>query len=126
MVLNDFDPKTKYYRIWHVEKFIRYLASAYPNTFHLAFYACCRELYDPARHSGGVGGTKEEVMAFYKKQDEEQKQAIAQEESKNAELQDVDEIDELMPGLLSNAETRGNTDLLPPCEIQNICQVFGC
>ena len=117
MVLNDFDPKKpEFYRLFHIEKFIRTLASSFPNTFHLAFYACCRELYDTERHSGGVGGTKEEVMAFYKKQDEEQKQAIAQ----DAELQDVDEIDE-MPGLLSNAETRGNTDLLPPCEIQNIC-----
>ena len=63
VVVNEFDEKTGFYKIWKAEALIRVLAKLYPNSYHLAFFACCREVYDPFRHTGCVGGTYEEAVA---------------------------------------------------------------
>ena len=41
------------------------MASHYPNTFSVAVYACCREIYSAKRHTGYVGGTEKEAKAYY-------------------------------------------------------------
>ena len=61
MVLNDFKKSSGFYWCYNVEAMIRNFARQFQNSFHLAFYACCRETYDPARHCGGYTGTDEEV-----------------------------------------------------------------
>ena len=63
VVVNEFDKKTQYYKIWKVEAMIRLFAKLFPNSYHLSFFACCREVYDPFRHTGCVGGTQEEAVA---------------------------------------------------------------
>ena len=63
VVVNEFDKKTEFYKIWKIEALIRYFAKTYPNSYHLAIFACCREVYDPFRHTGCVGGSYEEAVA---------------------------------------------------------------
>ena len=66
MVLNEFRQSKGYYEMFKVEAMIRNFARKYQNSFHLAFYACCREIYDPERHCGGYTGTDEEVTKYFK------------------------------------------------------------
>ena len=61
VVLNEFRKSTGFYWYFKVENMLRDIAEKYQNSFHLAFYACCREIHDPNRHCGGYTGTDEEV-----------------------------------------------------------------
>ena len=51
---------------------IRVLARIFPNSYHLGFFACCREVHDPFRHTGCVGGSYDEAVAQFKALDQEQ------------------------------------------------------
>ena len=46
IVLNEFDPKKKFYKLFAAEKNIRTIADAYPNTYHVCIFACCRQLLE--------------------------------------------------------------------------------
>ena len=52
VLINEYDKKTGFYKVWNVEANIRLLASTFHNTYHIAFFACCREFYNSARHTG--------------------------------------------------------------------------
>ena len=36
--------------MWNAEQNIRTISTAYPNTYHVVLFACCREVYDPSKH----------------------------------------------------------------------------
>ena len=63
VVINEFDKSSGYYKIWKAEAMIRVLARLFPNSYHLGFFACCREVHDPFRHTGCVGGTYDDAVA---------------------------------------------------------------
>lgn len=69
--MNEFDSRTGFYKLWKVESYIRTLARLFPNTYHLAFFACCREIHDPTRHSGCVEGPRDVAVARFKEIDEQ-------------------------------------------------------
>ena len=46
VLIDEYDPKTKFYRIWQVEALIRDLSKKHSNSFHLTIFACCREYLD--------------------------------------------------------------------------------
>ena len=75
VVINDFDKQQGFYRLWKCENMIRTLARMFPNSFHLAFFACCREIFNPDSHCGGYTGTDEQVAKHFKEQDEKMKAA---------------------------------------------------
>ena len=50
-----------------MEADIRRTAKHFPNTFSVAIFACCREIYKPTKHCGLFGGTKEEAREHFKK-----------------------------------------------------------
>ena len=52
LVLNEFDPNTKFYKLLTVEDKIRTLSNTYPNIYNIAIFACCRELW---RHEDMIG-----------------------------------------------------------------------
>ena len=52
---------------------IRDIARRFQNSFHIAFFACCREIFDPTRHCGGFTGTDAEVAKYFQEQDEKEK-----------------------------------------------------
>ena len=99
IVLNEFDKREGFYKCWKAENMIRRLAEKFQNSFHLAFYACCREVYDPNRHCGGFTDTEEVSKQVSNDQEDQEEQAQ-----------------------VKNDGTRGGDDavLLPPIEIQNM------
>ena len=65
---------------------MRNFARRFQNSFHLAFYACCREIHNPARHCGGYTGTDEEVAKYFKEQDAIKKAAYETAESQKERI----------------------------------------
>ena len=51
--------------MWNTEDDIRVMSSKYPNTFSVAVYACCREIYSVKKHTGHIGGTEAEAKEHY-------------------------------------------------------------
>ena len=45
MVMNEYDPDTKFYKLLRIEDKIRSLSNSYTNVFNIAIFACCRELW---------------------------------------------------------------------------------
>lgn len=66
VLLNEFHAGTGFYRAWGVENDIRDIAETFPNSYQIAFFACCRELWNSEDHGGCIGGTKEKAEAYYK------------------------------------------------------------
>ena len=57
VLLNQFDKDTQYYKQWNIEKDCRDMAKRYKNSYIMAVFACCRELFQPTSHNGGFGGS---------------------------------------------------------------------
>ena len=74
VVLNQFDKSTRFYKMWGIEGIIRSITSMFKNTYVIAFFACCREIYDEDRHSGCYTGTDEEVQEIYRKLEQAEKE----------------------------------------------------
>ena len=45
-VVNEYDKRTGFYRLYPAEDDVRRLSKKYPNSYHLVFFACCREYYN--------------------------------------------------------------------------------
>ena len=54
ILVNEFDSAKGFYKIFGVEENIRLLAQKYPNAYLVVIYACCREIFMVAHHSGGI------------------------------------------------------------------------
>ena len=69
--LNEFNERTRYYKMWPIENDIREIAEEYPNSHQTAFFSCGRTILDLSSHSGGFK-TKEQAEQFYffKEEDE--------------------------------------------------------
>ena len=67
LLLNQFDRSSGFYKKWGAEGDIRSIAQMFPNSYQLAFFACCREVWIKTVHSGGVSGTKKEAEEYYLK-----------------------------------------------------------
>ena len=69
LLLNEFDKASNWYKMLNVEAKIRVIAEMCPNSYQLAFFACCREIYDKSVHYGVCRG-------FYKNKTEEEVEDI--------------------------------------------------
>ena len=58
VLINEFDPKTGYYRLFLVEQLMRAMSTNYHNSYHVAFFPCCREISKKDKHCGCFGPTK--------------------------------------------------------------------
>ena len=65
LVVNQCNERIGYYEWWNVEADIRRMAKNFLNTFSVAIFACCREIYKPTKHCGLFGGTKEEAHEHF-------------------------------------------------------------
>ena len=64
VLMNQFNRPSRFYKWIGVEQNVRDMAKKYPNSFHLVFFACCREIYDNTKHCGGFL-TEEEAIKYY-------------------------------------------------------------
>ena len=53
------------YTLWNTEADIRRMSFDYQNVFAVAVYACCRENHNSSKHTGHIGGTKDEAKAHF-------------------------------------------------------------
>ena len=67
LVINQCNDRIGYYDWWNVESDIRRMAGKYPNTYSVAIFACCREIYRPTYHCGLFGGSDEAAHEYFAK-----------------------------------------------------------
>ena len=72
ILLNEFDSARGFYKIFGVEEIIRLLAQKYPNAYLAVIYACCREIFMVAHHSGGISLAQVNEIKLAKKVREQQ------------------------------------------------------
>ena len=65
LVVNTFDKKTAFYKMWGVENDIRTLAKNNTNSYSVALFACCREIHNTQRHSGLFGGSEQQALTHF-------------------------------------------------------------
>jgi hypothetical protein len=70
--LNEFNSAKGFYKILAVEEIIRLLAQKYQNAYLVVIYACCREIFMVAHHSGGISLAQVNEIKLAKKVREQQ------------------------------------------------------
>ena len=61
LLLNQFNAYSGFYKFWGAEGDVRDIAESYRNSYSMVFFACCRELFIPHKHTNGFGGTEAEA-----------------------------------------------------------------
>ena len=54
ILVNEFLSGNGFYKIFGVEENVRQMAQKFPNAYLVVIYACCREIFMVAYHSGGI------------------------------------------------------------------------
>ena len=65
VLINEYDPKTGFFKIWAIEYDIRRLAKDNTNAYIIGLMACCREMFSSQKHSGLFGGTEQQVLVHF-------------------------------------------------------------
>ena len=55
ILVNEFDDKRGFYKLFGIESTVRTLSEHCKNCYFVCIFACCRELYSPQDHSNCVG-----------------------------------------------------------------------
>ena len=66
IVVNAFDKSTTFYKLYNAEGDFRDIAKKFKNSYIIAFYACCREVFDKSRHSGLFEGSYDQAVQHFK------------------------------------------------------------
>ena len=53
ILINEFDKRKGFYKIFGVEEIMRKLALKFSNAYLVVIFACCREIFLAAQHCGG-------------------------------------------------------------------------
>ena len=80
MLVNTYDKKHGFYTFWNVEIEVRGWAAQYHNSYHVVFFACCREPFNASSHRGFFG-SKEAALQHHeksKREKEELAKAVAE------------------------------------------------
>ena len=54
ILVNEFDAKRGFYRLFAAEENLRNIAQKYPNAYLVTIFACCREIHLISQHSRGI------------------------------------------------------------------------
>ena len=52
LVMNEFDKRTSFYKLFKAENGLRTLAEVCPNAYLVGIFACCRQIYDKDQMEG--------------------------------------------------------------------------
>ena len=58
IVVNEFDPYGKFYKLYRAEQRIRYSSETFNNCYFIGIFACCREIFKALKHANCI--SKEE------------------------------------------------------------------
>ena len=64
VLVNTFNKKTGFYTFWRVKLDVRGFAAMFHNSYHVVFFACCREPYSASRHCGFFGSKAEAIQHY--------------------------------------------------------------
>ena len=74
-VLNEYNKRQEFYKLFTAEKKIRCIATGMKNSYLLSIFACCRELFKLDKHCRCIfAESKKEAKKLLKAKDEKQKQ----------------------------------------------------
>ena len=76
-MVNEFEPKKGFYKLFNAEQQIRLSATMNKNSYQITIFACCRQLYDEQKMKGFY--SQEQVNDYYLEIDE---QSASDEETK--------------------------------------------
>jgi hypothetical protein len=115
LIVDEFDARSKFYKLCNAESKVKAQAAKHNHSMHLAFFACCREIYSNTKHKDGLPGpisAAEACLQARAKAIEEKKMYEANYKSNldaaNAKIKDQqEEIDQLQK---SRKEARQNSD----------------
>ena len=62
ILLSDYDPQTKFYKMFNVEYHIRWIADELKNAYVVAFLRCDKVTHYPKRHTGIRASETEETL----------------------------------------------------------------
>ena len=65
VLINTFDKKTGFYRVWGIEAEIRKYAKNNKNSYVIGLMACCREMHSTKKHSGHFGGSMQQAQVYF-------------------------------------------------------------
>ena len=65
ILINEFDKRSGFYKMWSIETNIRNWASRNTNTYIIGLFACCREIFSTKRHCGLFGGTEQQACVHF-------------------------------------------------------------
>ena len=67
VLVNTFNRKRNFYEFWPVEADVRDISGKYRNSYVVALFACCREIYSTKNHSKLFGGTEQQAYVHFDK-----------------------------------------------------------
>ena len=72
ILLNQFDKSKGFYKILGVEEDMRKKAAQFSNAYLITIFACCREIFLVAQHSGGISREQVKVIQLAQKVKDQQ------------------------------------------------------
>ena len=91
VLINEFDTNTRFYKFLGIENKVRFFANSYSNSYVMAFFACCREIWDPTKHCNCFASI-EEGQKFYAEKRSFEIANAEQEKGKDEEEKDLKEV----------------------------------
>ena len=67
VVIDEYDKRMTFYKWWAIENDIRSISGRHRNSYTIALFGCCREIYSPKSHSGYVKGTLLQALVHFDK-----------------------------------------------------------
>ena len=110
-VINDWEKKTSFYKMWPAEADIRDRAKKCNNGYFIGIFACCREIFNPLRHRDLIAGTEIQAnVAFATKAKEGELKAQATEEQAKTDGERIRALEERIEELKAEAKLQKNIE----------------
>ena len=110
-VVNDWEKRTEYYKMWPAEADIRDRAAKYKNAYFLGYFACCREIFNPKTHRDLFGGTEiQAIVAFNTKTRDDKLKAEAATEQAKTDAEEIRDLKERLQKLNGELKLQKNIE----------------
>ena len=87
VLINQYDKKTRFYKLWSIEADIRGMAKNNTNAYVIGLFACCREIFNNQKHCNLFGGTQQQACVHFDRAGFVELQAEVAKDAAKAEAQ---------------------------------------
>ena len=106
VLVNEYDKRKNFYKIWKVESVIRGIAKKFPNSWSLTIFACCREVLDGKQNAGCMPGPYIVAKALLDERMQADEETKKQDKSKADTAKLLEEANKTIEQLRQKSETR--------------------